>query len=259
MSTNFSYVDELKLAIALTKSITVSMMTKKPKIKVKHKDDGSPVTNVDILIDEILAGEIDRAFPADWIISEEAMNGLEATVELPQGRCWVIDPIDGTPQLMSGLPGYAIMIGFYVDGLPQFGVIQAPELGTRYVGIPSIGRATKNGKIITVNDINALERSTISLGGLYDNDYLSTYLASENIGATRLPVGDWWGHMLVAEGVCSAMVESDLRIWDWGAVYPIVLAAGGRMTAIAQENLEDKIPVVTTNRLVHKELIGLLC
>jgi histidinol-phosphatase len=64
--------------------------------------------------------------------------------------------------------------------------------------------------------------------------------------------------MLVARGSVEAMVEARLRVWDWAALEVIVEEAGGRMTQIDGSALGDGHSVLSTNGVLHEELVARL-
>lgn len=82
------------------------------------------VTRADIEVEGAITAAIRARFPQDRIIAEEGSNADGTT-----GRCWIIDPIDGTHNFIRGMPNWAISIGVVEDGKPVAGVIHAPATG----------------------------------------------------------------------------------------------------------------------------------
>ena len=70
--------------------------------------------------------------------------------------------------------------------------------------------------------------------------------------------GDFWGHMLVAEGAGESMIEYGVKPWDMAAPYVIVTEAGGRMTDLEGTPSWTAPTVLTSNGLLHAELLALL-
>jgi histidinol-phosphatase len=68
--------------------------------------------------------------------------------------------------------------------------------------------------------------------------------------------GDFWGHMLVAEGAADVMVEPELALWDVAALRPIVEEAGGRCTDLAGAPALGPGGCITTNGLLHADLLA---
>ena len=67
--------------------------------------------------------------------------------------------------------------------------------------------------------------------------------------------GDFWGHTLVARGSAEAMFEPDLNLWDYAALVPIVEEAGGRVTTLDGGPLHHGGSVLSTNGVMHDELV----
>jgi len=67
--------------------------------------------------------------------------------------------------------------------------------------------------------------------------------------------GDYWGHMLVAEGAAEAMIETGAYPWDWAAPSLIVEEAGGRFTTASGERAFDGPSAVASNGVIHDELL----
>ena len=67
--------------------------------------------------------------------------------------------------------------------------------------------------------------------------------------------GDYWGHMLVAEGAAEAMFEVGAHAWDWAAPFVIVEEAGGRFTTLEGERRFDGATAISTNGVMHDDLL----
>ena len=68
-------------------------------------------------------------------------------------------------------------------------------------------------------------------------------------------VGDFWSHMLVAEGAAEIAIEPSLALWDMAALDIIVREAGGRFTSCAGEPGPHHGSGVSTNSLLHDQVI----
>jgi len=96
---------------------------------VEEKGHLDLVTRADKEVEAFLQEELQKLYPADGICGEE---GASLRADAP--RQWVIDPIDGTFNFVRGLPDWAVSIGLYADGAPEFGVIHAPMRGETVSG-----------------------------------------------------------------------------------------------------------------------------
>ena len=82
-------------------------------LDVLQKADGSPVTSVDAAVNAYLARELAALLPGSGWLSEETSDDHS---RLGRDFVWIVDPIDGTKQLVSGIPEIAISIGLVASG-----------------------------------------------------------------------------------------------------------------------------------------------
>ena len=93
--------------------------------QVEWKGYDDPVTAADKAANEMLVRELQRAFPHDAMLSEEAPDdGARLSYE----RVWMVDPMDGTKQFIERIDEFAVMIGLAVKGEPQLGVVYNPTV-----------------------------------------------------------------------------------------------------------------------------------
>ena len=101
-----------------------SIKIEKQGVKINTKEDGSPVTNGDLKVNEIITKKIIQLTPNIPIISEE-------TVDLKKKNTlntyWLIDPIDGTKEYIAGKDEYTLNAGLIINNLPAIGVIGVPK------------------------------------------------------------------------------------------------------------------------------------
>ena len=82
---------------------------------------------IDIEIERELRRAIKERFPRHGIHAEELPDeNVDGDAEL--GRCFVIDPNDGTRAFLRGLRGSTISIGMLEHGRPVLGVVSAPTI-----------------------------------------------------------------------------------------------------------------------------------
>lgn len=93
------------------------------RVSSARKPDGSEVTVADKAAERLLRSRLGAAWPADPIFGEE-YGGVLARA----GRCWLVDPIDGTASYVLGMPMFGTLIALAIDGQPVFGCIHLPAL-----------------------------------------------------------------------------------------------------------------------------------
>ena len=113
--------------------------------QTKYKAVDDPVTILDLLIDEFLKRKLLSLFPHCGWLSEETKDDIK---RLEKKQVFIVDPIDGTRELILGLPEYAISVALVEDNYPVIGVVLNPATGEIYHAIKGFG-AFLNSKPIT--------------------------------------------------------------------------------------------------------------
>lgn len=249
------YEEELAFALELAGwADEISMGFFRGEFEVSRKADATPVTEADLAVEAMVRARLAERYPADAVLGEE--QGLEGRGE----RVWVLDPIDGTKNFAGGIQVWGTLIALLVEDRPVVGVASAPGLRERYAAASGSG-ATLNGEPIRVSDVGDLSEALIVSSGMkdwLDGRWASGYRDVAMRAARTRAFGDFWGHVLVARGAAEAMLEPKLRIWDWAALQAVVEEAGGRVTQLDGSPLADHGSCLTTNGVLHDEIIRLL-
>lgn len=247
------YEHELSFALGLAdRAAEIGTSVFRGDVQVTLKADLSPVTQADIEIEAMVRRQVAAAFPDDRVLGEE--EGGDAA---GGGRVWIVDPIDATANFARGIPIWATLLALQVEGEVVLGVVNAPMLGERFEAVRGNG-AWRNGDTIAVSDISELPSAQLlfsGVGSLLRLDNEGAILSTLQQAKRTRGFGDFWGHMLVAQGSAEAMIEDDLSLWDYAALVPIVEEAGGRITRIDGGPLHHDGSVLTTNGALHDELV----
>ena len=99
---------------------------------VEEKAENSPVTIADRRVNELLVSRLRESFPHDGIVAEESDDKGDS---LRRGRCWYVDPLDGTKEFISKNGEFSVMIGLAVDGEARLGVVYRPVGDRLYRGV----------------------------------------------------------------------------------------------------------------------------
>jgi len=193
---------------------------------VETKSDSTPVTDADRATERLLRERIARDRPGEGVLGEEEGDDAFSSIR------WILDPIDGTRNFSRGIPVWATLIALERDGEVTCGVVSAPALGRRWWAARGEG-AFVDGEAIRVSGVSELAQASVSCS--YGRDLAR--LEPQVWHARGL--GDFWQHMLVAEGALDAAVDSRLSVWDYAAVEPIVTEAGGRFGAMGEQWLSS--------------------
>jgi histidinol-phosphatase len=177
----------------------------------------------------------------------------------------VLDPIDGTKNFSRGLPVWATLIGLTVHGRAVVGVASAPALRRRWWGAVGLGAWASDGggpaRRLTVSGITDLADaylSTTDFRTFTRHDELDRWLALADACWETRAFGDFWQHVLVAEGVVDLAVDREANAWDLAALAPIVTEAGGRLTDLGGVDTHDGGSAVTSNGRLHGAALNVL-
>jgi histidinol-phosphatase len=228
-------------------------------LRIETKPDFTPVTEADRAVEAALRDLLANQRPADGVIGEEFPNTNEKA-----SRTWIIDPIDGTKNYVRGVPVWATLIALAVDGKPQVGVVSAPAMGRRWWASPEDGAFTQDvdGSVRSINVSVVRELANASFS-------FSDSVGWESLGPNALTrvtssvwrsrgYGDFWSHLLVAEGAVDIAIEPELQSYDMAAFIAIVLASGGTVTGANGQDPMLAGNAVTTNGLLHEEVLALI-
>ena len=220
---------------------------------IESKPDLSPVTDAGKAVEVAIRAAISQARADDLIVGEE----FGSPDSLVGKYYWVIDPIDGTKNYLRGVPTWATLIGLInPEGRVVVGVVSAPALVRRWWAAEGTGAKLKfNGELrdIQVSKVSKLNDASISYSDLIGwGTRREKFLAlQEKIWRTR-GHGDFWSHMLVAQGAVDLAVEPSLALWDMAALDVIIREAGGKFTNISGEAGPHGGSAISSNGLVHE-------
>ena len=243
--------DDLRLALALADAaddITIRHF-QSATLSVRTKDDHTPVSEADEAVERMIRETLARERPDDGIVGEEFGTVTRA-------RNWIIDPIDATKNYVRGIPIFATLIALE----NEVGVVSAPALGRRWWASRGDG-AFCNGAPIhvsAVGDLGAAQIGYDDVLGFEQHGLGDRFLNLMRRCGRARGFGDFWTHMLVAEGAIEIAVEPQIAPWDVAAVQVIVEEAGGRFTSLAGEARADGGSALSTNGVLHDAVLGAL-
>ncbi len=195
-----------------------------PEIEIKSDD--SPVTVVDKQIERDVRVSLAERFPTHAILGEEFGTG-----DLTADHVWVVDPIDGTRSFIGGHPLFGFLLAHMTQGVPTLGLISMPALDEIYMGTLETG-ATLNGTPVHVSDKTRLSDAIISIN---EGEKLLEHAPEVlnrlvRAGHTRRFGYDCYPYALLAAGHIDAVVDYDLKPFDFLPLMGVIAAAGGVIT-----------------------------
>lgn len=228
--------------------------------EVERKPDGSEVTAADRGAEELLRARIGATFPRDAILGEEFGESGGTS-----GFRWLLDPIDGTTSFVHGVPLYGTLVAVEADGRAVVGAVYLPGLDEMAYARAGGGawHVTAGGpaRAARVSRSAPLARATVLATSADYFRRAGVHAAWDAVaaraGATR-GWSDCYAHVLVATGRAEAVVEPRLQAWDIAPMQVIIEEAGGRCTDWTGRATMHAPQALTSNGLVHDELLGVL-
>ncbi len=199
---------------------------------VEYKGKSDPVTEADRRANEHLVRRLRDAFPNDGVVAEESADTSDAR---RRGRCWYVDPLDGTKEFIAKNGEFSVMIGLSVDGDARLGVVYQPVTDTMYRGVVGESAfmevadrtyALQVSKTPTPADLKlVVSRShrSASTDELVKRLGISEETRSGSVGLKVGLIGSKKADLYVHLSDCSCA-------WDACAPDAILRAAGGRFT-----------------------------
>ena len=238
---------DLELALRLADAAdALSLPRFRTGLAIETKADLTPVTEADHAVEAELRAVLAAERPGDAILGEEqGATGKGA-------RRWMLDPIDGTRNYARGIPVWATLVALEEDDQVRVGVVSAPALGRRWWAERGEG-AFANSDRIGVSAVERVEDAVLSV--TLDDPVPELARRAWHVRG----LGDFWAHMLVAEGAVDGSIDAvGVAEWDLAAVQVVVEEAGGTFTDFEGVSRIDGGSAIASNGLLHDELLAAL-
>jgi histidinol-phosphatase len=224
-------------------------------LRVDSKADGTPVTDADKRAESSIRQALRERRPDHAVVGEEF--GADGDSDWR----WYIDPIDGTKNFSRGVPVWATLIALRRGETPMCAVVSAPALRRRWWASRGDGAHDEAGVRLHVSTIASLADAYVSCTDLRDFETTGHKAAFRSLVSRCRHIrafGDFWSHMLVAEGAIDVGIEPVVNAWDVAAVQLIVEEAGGRFSDFDGAPSIDSGNVVASNGLLHEQVLALM-
>ena len=250
--------DELDLALRLADAADAITLPRydQRSFSLDWKANHTEVTEADREAETAISDGVLAERPQHGLYGEE--HGVVGDAASPWR--WIVDPIDGTSNFVRGIPVWASLIALtHADLGAVVGVVSAPALGRRWWAARGMGAfahtATGGDRSIQVSSVAQLDQAQVSVtfASGWDELGLTSQLVALQQGAFRARgFGDFWQHMLVAEGAIDLAVDAvGLMPYDLAAVMVVVEAAGGTFTDRHGVRTFASDTAISSNGLLH--------
>lgn len=221
-------IEELK---ALLKKAGKLFADRNAAAHTREKGVADYVTEVDFAVQQFIRGHLEELYPEVQFLSEEKSNE-----EIDKnGLVWVLDPVDGTTNLIHDYRASVISLALMQEGSVVLGMIYNPYTDELFSAQKGKGSYC-NGQKIEVSGAETIEKSLIAIG---TSPYYKE-MAEENFKVFQAVFKDCQDIRrsgsaaldlaYVACGRIDAYFERNLKIWDYAAGMLLVREAGGRVT-----------------------------
>ena len=234
---------------------------------VETKPDLTPVTEADRAVERALRARLEAERPGHGLVGEEFGSQGDGSTR------WIIDPIDGTKNYVRGVPVWATLLALEDGAGLAVAVVSAPALGRRWwaargegawtgpAGAAAAGSPEGDGRRLAVSKVAGVGDAFLShasFDGFAQRGLEPAFLAlARQVWRTR-GIGDFWQHLLVAEGAIDIAIDPVVALWDIAPLQLIVEQAGGTLTDLGGVATAGGGSAVTTNGLLHGEVLAAL-
>jgi histidinol-phosphatase len=219
-------------------------------LQVETKPDLTPVSEADRAAEEAVRTLVALSGRGEAVLGEEF--GDSSTAGEPR---WIVDPIDGTTSYVRGVPVWATLLALERDGEVCVSLASAPALGRRWWAVRGMG-AFADGSRCSVSRVSRVEDCAISCTSA--RRMPAGWRTLVKRAWSNRGLGDFWQHLLVAEGALDVGCDAVVNLWDYAPVQLIVEEAGGRCTTFSGGEPAIGGSFVSTNGALHDEVVSLL-
>lgn len=246
---NYKSVESLVLD---TKKIILDKTTFSVSIKAKNDF----VTDIDIAISDFLKTKLKEIDPTVGFFSEEEEGNL-------QDNCWILDPIDGTTNLIYGYNLSSVSLGHYLDGEVVYGIVYNPFTEEIFTAERGKGAFLNHKKRLKVSTRN-IDESLIEFGAgsthkefTEENFNLVKKIFEQCVDVRRI-CSSALDLCYIASGRIDGYFERILKPWDIAAGSLILEEAGGIITDYFGNPVQfaKQSSVIASNGVIQNFLIG---
>ena len=220
--------------IALKASQSIMDIYTRREITLEKKEDGSPLTEADIISHKILVEGLNSLGLNFSILSEED----KPKHKLDDETFWLIDPLDGTKEFLDKNGDFTVNVALIEKGSPLLGIVSAPAKGELFKGILGVGAYKTNDDGQTEIKTKTLNKElitiTVSRSHQTEKDKQVLNSISKNFNEIEIiEAGSSLKLCRVAEGLAEIYCRMGPTYqWDIAAGQAVAEAAGGALKTL---------------------------
>ena len=229
-------------------------------LAVDNKKTGGfdPVTAADRAAEQAMRALIRQNFPDHGVVGEE--YGAEHT---DAEYVWVLDPIDGTKSLITGMVAWGTLIGLMRFGEPVFGMMNQPFTGEKFSGDGGAAsyRGPAGSRDLHVRACASLEGAILSTTSplLMNESDRAAFGRIENKVKLSRYGGDCYAYCMLAAGLIDLIIETEIKPYDIVPLIPVITGAGGIVTTWENGPAQDGGRIVAAgDARVHTAALEIL-
>lgn len=213
------------------------------------------VTNVDRDIQQNFEQFLQHFYPSHQLLAEEKSN---QQIDAYHGHVWVMDPIDGTMNLVKQQTDYCVILAYFVDSEPMLSYIYDYPNGILYKAIKGEGayandQPLKPPHTMDIKDailsFNAQVLNLETVKALFDASFSYRIIGSCGLDSMRVIKGQFGAH-----------VNTNPKPWDIGAQFLFASELGLKMTTLNNESVDfaEGGPFIISNKACHQQVLDIL-
>jgi len=206
------------------------------RVQVSYKADGSPVTEADRAMQQVLAEKLQRHWPQYGFLGEESSCSLQRQALGTAGGCWVLDPLDGTTNFAHGFEFFSCSLALVDASGSVVGLVYDPVRNELFAARRGLG-AERDGSALSLHSVPATLSEALALVDFKRlPSSMAIFLAAQppyasqrNLGSVAL---EWcW----MAAGRADLYLHGGQKLWDYAAGQLIFEEAGGASATLQGE------------------------
>lgn len=255
---------EFAIAIAREAGDVTKQKFQSEGLIVDTKIDRTPVSEADRAAEMHIRDRVKEVFRGeDGILGEEFGEEPGSS-----GGRWIIDPIDGTESFVRGVPLYATLLAYELNGEALVGVAYFPALQEMLYAAKGMGawwiigqpgdQEPRQAKVSTTAKIEEAMIVYVTSELFANSKYEGNFAQLIKSAGKSRGWSDAYGHALVATGRADVCLDNGLKIWDSAALRPILEEAGGHFTNMFGKASHTEPAVIATNAALLKETVEIM-